>query len=379
MLSSVPDFRDARGRRYGLAFILAVCVIASLAGAQNYREIASVAAAVSQPALCSLGAEWNYFTGRHEYPRRTTIWNALTGIDADELDRITGEWLLSQASRDREDDGNFKWVIALDGKVMKGAWTDENDQFTLFSAMLHREAVTIAQLTVPADTKETTQVKALTGKCAIPEGERVLATLDAGHANKKTTRLIGGKEGWDYLITVKKDKKALYRKAKETIIPFLPGPPDDIITSDGRGRTRTWSCWTADPGETEFPYLSQVACILRESFNSKGEKTSKEIALKVTSAGKDDLTAADLNRHARNHWGIENKSHWIRDTAYREDGNQTYAGNGPQALASLRNLAVSLLRLKGTEKIRETMQAIHLDRDRALAYMTTQRNTSYAT
>lgn len=379
MLGSVPDFRDARGCRYGLAFILAVCVIASLAGAENYREIASVAAAVSQPALCALGAEWNYFTLRHEYPRKTTIWNALTGIDAGELDRVTGEWLLSQAARDREDDGSFKWVIALDGKVMKGAWTDENDQFTLFSAVLHREAVTIAQVMVPADTKETTQVKALAGKCAVPEGERVLATLDAGHANKKTTALIGEKEGWDYLITVKQDKKALYRKAKETIIPFLSGPPGDIMTAAGRGRTRTWSCWTADAGETEFPYLRQVACILRESFNSKGEKTSKETALKVTSAGKEELTAADLNRHSRNHWAIENKSHWIRDTAYREDHNQSYTGNGPQALASLRNLANSLLRLKGTEKIRETTQAIHMDRDLALTYMTTQRNESYAT
>jgi hypothetical protein len=91
MLGSVLDFRKARGCRYALAFILAVCVVAALAGAEIYREMATVAASISQPTLRALGAEWNYFTQRYEYPRRTTIWAVLTGIDAGELDRVTGE------------------------------------------------------------------------------------------------------------------------------------------------------------------------------------------------------------------------------------------------------------------------------------------------
>ena len=36
--------------------------------------------------------------------------------------------------------GNDEWEIAVDGKVMRGASTDENDKVTLFSAMLHHEA-----------------------------------------------------------------------------------------------------------------------------------------------------------------------------------------------------------------------------------------------
>jgi hypothetical protein len=67
----------------------------------------------------------------------------------------------------------------------------------------------------------------------------------------------------------------------------------------------------------------------------------------------------------------------VRDTVYRGDHNQTFKGNGPQALASLHNLAIGLLRLKNVKAIRETMQEIHLDRRLALAYMTTERNISY--
>jgi predicted transposase YbfD/YdcC len=83
------------------------------------------------------------------------------------------------------------------------------------------------------------------------------------------------------------------------------------------------------------------------------------------------MTAADANRHTRNHWGIENKSHYIRDTVYREDGNQSYPGNGPQGLAALHNLAIGLLRLKGARSIKETTELIHLNLMRSVQYLIT--------
>ena len=66
----------------------------------------------------------------------------------------------------------------------------------------------------------------------------------------------------------------------------------------------------------------------------------------VTSLAEDRATAADLARIARGQWGIESV-HWVRDTAYAEDASTGYAGNGPQVMATLRNLAVSLLCLAG--------------------------------
>jgi len=48
----------------------------------------------------------------------------LTRIDAAALDRITGTWLFEQARKE----GKGEWEIAVDGKVMRGAWTDDNDK-----------------------------------------------------------------------------------------------------------------------------------------------------------------------------------------------------------------------------------------------------------
>jgi len=73
MLASVPEFREARGRVYNLAFILAVCLVAVLGGAKNYREISTIVAEIPQWMLRLVGAEWNYFTLRYEHPRKTTM------------------------------------------------------------------------------------------------------------------------------------------------------------------------------------------------------------------------------------------------------------------------------------------------------------------
>lgn len=89
-------------------------------------------------------------------------------------------------------------MIAVDGKVLRGSWTDENDQVTLFSAMLQDEEITIAQVRVPDGTSEITQVKTLARQTGIREGESVLVTLDAAHCDKDTAEFTGGRPGWDY-------------------------------------------------------------------------------------------------------------------------------------------------------------------------------------
>lgn len=377
MLARVPDFRSEKGREYALSFILAVCVVAALAGAKNYREIATVTKSICQCQLRKLGAEWDYFEKCYKYPRQTTIWYVLTGIDAAELDSITGEWLFSQARKYRGENGDTEWEIAIDGKVLRGAWTSENDQVTLFSAMLHREAVTVAQVRVPDGTNETTQVKALVKEIGILGRETMLATLDAAHCNKETAEAVSGKPGWDYSITVKTDKPTLYRKATGRIRPALGRDPDDVMTDRSRGVIKTWSCWITEAKDIKFPNIAQVACILREVHSLTGEKLSKDIAIQVTSRAPDKMSAADMNMHTRKHWGIENKSHYIRDTVYREDHNRGWDGNGPQALASLRNFATGLFRLKNTRSIKQATEMVHMDRTLALHYLDTRSDVPH--
>jgi DDE_Tnp_1-associated len=104
MLASIPDPRSPQGKQYPLEFTLAVCAVAMLAGAKNYTEIARHAADTPQSLLRKLGAKWNWFRFRYQWPGKSAIWNVLTRIDAAMMDRITGTWLAAQARKDEEGD-----------------------------------------------------------------------------------------------------------------------------------------------------------------------------------------------------------------------------------------------------------------------------------
>jgi predicted transposase YbfD/YdcC len=366
MLGSVADPRSPQGIQHALEFVLAACVVAMLAGARNYREIAGQAADIPRPLLKKLGARWCWFTLRYKHPSASTVRNVLTRIDAAELDRITGAWLFAQARKD----GKAEWEIAVDGKVMRGAWTAENDTVTLFSAMLHREAVTIAQVRVPDDTNEITQADTLLDTPAIPEGESVLVTIDAAHTQRETAEYIAGKPGWDYLMTVKGNQPSLQAEVFSKIIPLLREAPHNVMEEHRRGQVRKWSSWITSAADIDFPHASQAAVIRREVFEVTGDRISKVHALILTSRKAETMTAADVNRHTRGHWGIENKNHHVRDTVYREDHGQAWEANGPQAMASLRNLALGLLRMKSVKAVKETTEWICRDRTRALQFMT---------
>src|SRR5690348_13070526 len=57
-------------------------------------------------------------------------------------------------------------------------------------------------------------------------------------------------------------------------------------------------------------------------------------------------TPAQLAAWIRGHWQIE-ALHHLRDVSYGEDASQIRTGSGPQAMATLRNLAIGILKTAG--------------------------------
>ena len=64
-----------------------------------------------------------------------------------------------------------------------------------------------------------------------------------------------------------------------------------------------------------------------------------------------DADPATLAAWVRGHQEIENRLHWVRDVTYQEDKSLVRTGNAPRVMASLRSLAISLLRLDGHANI----------------------------
>lgn len=147
-------------------------------------------------------------------------------------------------------------------------------------------------------------------------------------------------------------------------------PPVHQTVDKGHGRieTRSIRVSTLLDGYLDFPYCRQVFRLDRERIIVKTGKVERETVHGITSLIPDKADPARVLSLNREHWSIENKSHYVRDMAYDEDRQQVRAYNGPQVMAALHNFAINLFRLVGFKNIasalrtfaRSTRLALHL-------------------
>ena len=101
------------------------------------------------------------------------------------------------------------------------------------------------------------------------------------------------------------------------------------------------------PSWIKFEGAAQVAQ-LRRTVTQNGKKTVEVVYLITSDKDVDPATLADW---VRSHWKVENCLHWVRDVTYLEDKSPVRTGNAPRVMASLRGLAISLLRIDGHSNI----------------------------
>jgi predicted transposase YbfD/YdcC len=360
VLAQVADPRRERGRRFTLVFVLAVAVVCVLAGAKNFREIGDQAADLPQDLLAALGGKPHPLWRKIIAPSEKRIRTLLQALDAAALDVITGCWLRALAAAGKPD--GLLTAIAIDGKWLRGV---ADGQVKLFAAMLHEGKVMIAQHRIPDDTNEITQVKQLLDEVDLTGA---VVTADAAHAQHDTAAYVAGERHSDYLLQVKGNQPGLQRAIYDKITAGCGTAPDHVSIDYRHGRIIRRSLWVTAAGGIEFPHAAQVTRIRRDTYDLTGTATAKEIVHGITSLDPERGTPAVLAGLTRGQWGIESV-HWLRDTVYAEDQNTGYTGDGPQVMATLRNIAISLLHLAGITEINRTLQRITRDRTRALLFL----------
>jgi predicted transposase YbfD/YdcC len=86
----------------------------------------------------------------------------------------------------------------------------------------------------------------------------------------------------------------------------------------------------------------------------------------ITSLTTWQANPADVLDFNRGHWGIENRAHHVRDVTFDEDRSQVRTGSSPQIMATMRNIAISLLRLAGWTNIKQATEKMSRRLDQVL-------------
>jgi predicted transposase YbfD/YdcC len=350
LLAQVPDPRKRRGRRHPLAGLLAVGIAAVIAGSRSFAAIGQWAADAGPEVLAGLGAARG---GAEE----STFRRAFALVSADVLDRVLGAWLHTRAMQ-----AGGRLVIAIDGKTVRGAKSKGGKAPHLVAALTHGIGAVLGQVAVEEKSNEIPAVRDLLK--AFASLACAVITIDAMHTQTDTAQVILGR-GADYVMTVKGNMPTLHKRLKK--LPWARIPAVSAVTTDhGRLARRTIKVALA-PAWIEFDGAAQVAQ-LRRTVTKEGKKTVEVVYL-ITSDR--DAGPAALAAWVRGHWEIENKLHWVRDVTYQEDKSLVRTGNAPRVMASLRSLAISLLRLDGHTNIAAANRHHARDPQRTLTLLQT--------
>jgi len=173
-------------------------------------------------------------------------------------------------------------------------------------------------------------------------------------------------------VQLKRNQPTLYERLLEQVVP----PPaatvhhSHEVGQHNRLERRTVSVWPLPVGTGTEPWHDHFQTFIQverqtDVFDPR-RKAWIERSETAYYLATPTLTAAHAAPLIRNHWGIENRLHYIRDVPLREDTSRIR--RNPGIFAVLRSFALNLLRFNGIQNISQALYDNALDFNRVLAY-----------
>ena len=361
-LATIADPRHRRGRRHPLVAVLGVTVCAVLAGARSLAAIGEWAADAPGPVLAALGVRRHPLTGAFRPPGEATVRRVLARVDPDALDRAIGAWLVDQhpPPGPGPPGRSPRRAVAVDGKTLRGSGHHPSPQVHLLAAVDHTTGAVLAQADVDATTNEITRFQPLLDGVDLTGA---VVTADALHTQHAHADWLVGVKRAASLLIVKANQPSLHHQL--ATLPWREVPVADHTRHRGHGRVEVRRLQVTTVAGLDFPHATQALRITRRVRPLTGRNWRTMTVYAVTSLTAAQASPARLADWVRGHWGIE-ALHHVRDTTFAEDASQVRTGNAPRAMASLRNLAIGILRLHGHRNIATALRRNARDATRVL-------------
>jgi len=252
-------------------------------------------------------------------------------------------------------------VIAIDGKAVRGTTAGLH----LVSAWASVNGLCLGQCKVDKKTNEITVIPDLLDVLHL---KGCIVTLDALGCQKAIAEKIVAQQA-DYVLAVKGNQGNLYghiesRFALTDDPRFLNHPQPDYseTVERGHGRHETRQCWVLNDQDVVTMGWSQCQTIVRVTCQREYKgKLEQETRYFISTL---PAQPALLLGCVRAHWSIENSFHWVLDVVFQEDQSRTQHDIGAEDLASLRRMALNLIKQhpgKGSLKGKRFKAALNED------------------
>lgn len=338
----IEDPRTGGNKRHHFGAVLFMVVTGVLCGMNSFSDIEE---------FCHLQKTWfkKWIKTPHGIPRAQTFSNIFALIEPKQFSDCLIAHIGTLHPR-------LQQLIAIDGKTLRGSHGLNSDASHVVSAWAADSGVTLAQEFVGEKSNEITAIPALLEMLDL-QGQ--IISIDAMGTQTAIAQAIIEKKPTTYSRS-KATKETSTKKHKTNFTTPCAtstsakrkagASTQSVEKSHGRIVTRNVIVnhrleWMSEEIRNKWPQLNSLIMVETRSSKLEETKETREIRYYISSL---KSSASEQQKHIRQHWSIENNCHWVLDTVFREDHNQTYQGNAAKNLSTVRRIVMNLLKIDKT-------------------------------
>jgi predicted transposase YbfD/YdcC len=250
-------------------------------------------------------------------------------------------------------------LVSLDGKTVRASFdrATASSPLHLLSAWCSQNGgLVVGQLKTDSTSHEITAIPELLQLLLI---KGCIVTIDAMGCQTHIAEQIL-KQGGDYLLTLKGNHTKAYTAVKQhfhqEIEHHLPRRNESNFfdaLDDSHARLVRRRVWTMTdlaplPELAKWPGLQAVIAVETIRTAHQQAPVISDYRFYISSLGRSAKTFASM---IRQHWDIENKLHWSLDVTFNEDRSRIRKDHAAENMASLRRVALNLLRQEPSHRI----------------------------
>jgi predicted transposase YbfD/YdcC len=356
-LQAVPDRRRGQGKRYELALLICLLVLAKLAGQSTLSGATQWIRHRAETIAEHFGLR------RSQMPCQMTYCRMLASIDGTLLDDLLAAFFIRWEAQQRCDIEPSRLHtpqsyrdhahLAIDGKTIR-ATSKQLHPVHLLSCYDVTTGTVLWHCTVDQKQNEISALKPLITPTLV-KGR--IFTLDAMHTQRELCTQVHRWQG-SYVLLAKDNQPTL---AEDIADLFADRHPDcrrwlEAETWDkahGRLEHRRITCspdlneWFAKQwhGIEQVFRLERTTCILKTG------EVRRQVVYGLSNLALRQVGADRMLDLVRAHWAIENRLHWRRDVTLGEDTCQTRTGAMPTVLARLNSTVLTLMDRLGVRNV----------------------------